>query len=359
MSFLAALDRAARKPTSVPRGRAVLQQFILKLMHRMASFGAASLAMLSGLLLAAQVSQTKNRVKYDSASRIWTLNGGPVEYRLRRAGNGVTLDYFGPAGKAAWPASSPGVLAPAEMWGTADGQSITPDDLDLVTVEPVDLNSELALRYRHKRLPLEIEVVYSTAGGVITRRTSLINSGTTDIRIDAMPSIGWRLPAANYDLTYLWGGWGQERQMATEPLSVGSRVFTADRGRSTNGYASWFALRDRDRGVTYMAQLAWSGNWQMSFRRDPGGDRMGLGQLPLNVEMGMQFDFGGPLTLKPGSTFVLPQAVFTATAGDLDDAANQLHRYQRSVIRGGRITVRRWLSSIPGTRFRRMFHSRR
>ena len=147
-----------------------------------------------------------------------------------------------------------------------------------------------------------------------------------------MPSLSWRLLANDYDLTYLWGGWGQERQLATESLSVGRRVFTADRGRSTNGYASWFALRDRGRGVLYMAQLAWSGNWQMSFGRDPGGGSIRPNQLGLTAELGMRFDFGGALTLLPGASFTLPEVAFTATLGDLDDAANQLHRYQRSVI---------------------------
>ena len=46
----------------------------------------------------------------------------------------------------------------------------------------------------------------------------------------------------------------------------------------------------------------------------------------------MHNDFGGPLTLAPGDTITLPRAVFTATAGDLDDAANQMHRYQRAFL---------------------------
>ena len=46
----------------------------------------------------------------------------------------------------------------------------------------------------------------------------------------------------------------------------------------------------------------------------------------------MHNDFGGPLTLAPGDIITLPRAVFTATAGDLDDAANQMHRYQRTYL---------------------------
>lgn len=304
-------------------------------MPRIITPGAAWLAMLPGLLWAAQLPHRQDGVEYDSAAQLWTLRSGAVECRLRRSGDGVALDYFGPAGnQSVWRAPGPQPPATREISGIVDGEAVGPDDLRLAAVEPAGTNRELALRYRHHRLPLEIEAVYFAQGdtGVITRRLTLANRGERVLHVDSLPSLAWRLPAADYELTYLWGGWGQERQLSTEPLSIGRRVFTADRGRSTNGYAPWFALRDRDRGVLYMAQLAWSGNWQMSFGRDPGGDRTRPSQLALTAELGMRFDSGGALALPPGASLALPEVAFTATAGDLDDAANQLHRYQRSAI---------------------------
>jgi alpha-galactosidase len=293
-------------------------------MPKMTTLCAAWLAVAPALSIAAQ----GQHIQYDPAAQIWTLRSGRVEYRLRRSGDGVAFDYFGPEGKPRWPA--PG----REISGLVEGQDIGPDDLRLVTVEPTVTERELALLYRHRRLPLEIQAVYRAQGdtGVITRRLTLTNRGERVLHVASLPSLAWSLPAADYDLTYLWGGWGQERQLSTEPLSIGRRGFTADRGRSTNGYTPWFALRDRDRGVLYMAQLAWSGNWQMSFGRDPGGDRTRPNQFALSTELGMRFDFGGALALPPGGSFALPEVAFTATAGDLDDAANQLHRYQRSAI---------------------------
>lgn len=278
--------------------------------------------LLLGLPVAAQT------VRYDSSARRWNLHSGPVEYRLRQTREVVQLEYFGPSGGAAWP------QATDEISGIVEGERITADALRLVTVEPVDDNFELGLLYRHNRLPLEIEARYAVHGdtGVITRRLRLTNNGGRPLHVHSLPALEWRLPAGDYDLTYLWGGWGQERQLATEPLSVGRRVFTADRGRSTNGYAAWFALHDSRGGLRYMAQLAWSGNWQMSFGRNPGGDRIRPNQLAIDAQMGMRFALGGGLELPPGASFTLPAVAFTATAGDLDDAANQLHRYQRSVI---------------------------
>ena len=52
----------------------------------------------------------------------------------------------------------------------------------------------------------------------------------------------------------------------------------------------------------------------------------------LRVSLGMRPDFGGPLELSPGESFALPAVAFTATGGNLDDGANQLHRYQRRYV---------------------------
>jgi alpha-galactosidase len=79
-----------------------------------------------------------------------------------------------------------------------------------------------------------------------------------------------------------------------------------------------------------MAQLAYSGNWDMNFARRPQGRP--LQEENLQVSLGMRPDFGGPLGLSPGESFALPSVAFTATVGDLDDGANQMHRYQRRYV---------------------------
>jgi alpha-galactosidase len=87
---------------------------------------------------------------------------------------------------------------------------------------------------------------------------------------------------------------------------------------------------NRGTGVRYTAQLAWSGNWEMSFERYPRARP--IQQETLRVELGMRFDGGQALTVPPGVSFRLPQVAFTAVAGDLDEAANRLHRYQRQYV---------------------------
>lgn len=273
---------------------------------------------------------------HDSADRTWTLKSGPVEYRLRQQAEGVRLDYFGPSGLAAWPGDD-GRLLGYDISGRVEGQSVLPEDLELISqkAQPSPSGVEsVNFVYRHRGLPLRVEATYSTFGdtGTLTRRLTIANTGDTPLRIESLPELSWRLPAGAYELTYLWGGWGQERQFASEKLGAGRRTFSSNRGRSTSLYSPWFALRNTTLGVTYFAQFAWSGNWQMHFEQQPGTANTRLDQTAMIVSLGSQYDFDGPLTLPAKSERALPEVAFTATSGTLDDGANQLHRYQRRFV---------------------------
>ena len=184
-------------------------------------------------------------------------------------------------------------------------------------------------RHTDPRTSVSTEIWYAAAGdtGVFTR-DAIISAVQSTVTPEA--SLCWSLPAAAYELTYLWGGWGQERQVATEALGPGRRVFASDRGRSTSVYSPWFALRNRTTGVRYAAQLAWSGNWEMGFERLPATGDKPIDAVPLQVWLGMRTSLGHEMKLDKRS-FQLPTVAFTATTGDLDDAANNLHRYQRRV----------------------------
>lgn len=70
---------------------------------------AAWLALLPGLAAAGTIA-------YDSTAHYWTLRSSGVEYRLRQTGEGVSLDYFGPAGKPAWPKSGMESAPAYEIW---------------------------------------------------------------------------------------------------------------------------------------------------------------------------------------------------------------------------------------------------
>jgi alpha-galactosidase len=303
--------------------------------------GAPMELILAAFLFTALSSPAEATVRFDSARLEWTLETGSVEYILRQKDGKVYLKYFGPSGQPGWeapavtsgPPVAPGVRY--EIAGRAEGEGISPENLELISHEinhPSNGVDALQLIYQHRRLPLQISVQYLTWGetGVLTRQLTLLNKGNKAIRIESLPSLALELPGGKYELTYLWGGWGHERQVATEPLLAGQRSFVSTRGRSTNGYSPWFCLASRDLGIRFLAALAYSGNWEMSFDRVPDGRR--FEEESLTVSIGMRPDFGGPLALTPRESFALPAVALTATAGDLDDGANQLHRYQRQFV---------------------------
>jgi alpha-galactosidase len=300
------------------------------------------LVMVVGVALTTVV-QLRAGVDYDASSRRWTLKSGSVEYRLRQQNGAVLLEYFGPSGQPAWGETPKGPFESGyeprrdhDISGQVEGQQLSPDDLELVShaVErPRAGVEELKMVFKHRRLPLEITVLYTTWGdtGVFTGQLVLRNQGDRPLQVEALPSLSWRLPEGNYDLTYLWGGWGDERQIATEELGANRRSLVSTLGRSSREYSPWFCLHDEDRSVRYMAQLAYSGNWEMHFER-PKPSKARLVDEELEASLGVRFDFGGALRLPAHGSFTAPMVAFTASSGDLDDAANQLHRYQRQFV---------------------------
>ena len=278
-------------------------------------------------------------VEFNAATQVWTLQSGGVEYRLRQRGAGVTFEYFGMAGKDAWAVASGwrGPLLRHDIAGTVDGRHFLPEDLTLASHEirrPAADRGELRLVYRHKRLPLEIEALYATWGdtGVLTRELKFTNRGSGAMHLASAPSLAWRMPPGEYDLDYLYGVWSQERRLASERLREGRRAFVNPRGRSSAGYSPWFCLRNEQSGVRFAAQLAWSGNWEMLFERFLDRNPKSWQEQDLRVELGIRFDMGGPALLEAGASLSLPAVAFTASTGDLDDVANQLHRYQRRYV---------------------------
>lgn len=272
-------------------------------------------------------------INFDPSQHAWSLTSGRIEYRIGGR-DAVRFLYLGEAGKAAWPAPKPRYrpYARFETSGLVEGQFLRPEAMELVSHQVRD--NALLLTFKHRRLPLEIRSEYKTFGdtGVFTRQVTLTNKGERALRMESAPSLAWLLPGGTYQLDYLHGGAGEERQLATEKLGFGRRSFVNTTGRSTNGHSPWFCLRNEQTGTRYAAQLAYSGNWEMFFQHYTERLRVPVSEKDLHVELGMRFDFGGTAPLAPGASFALPAVAFTASTGDLDDVANQLHRYQRRYV---------------------------
>jgi alpha-galactosidase len=301
-------------------------------MPGLAPFCAAT--MLLGIPISAAAAQ---RAADDSLQR-WALQSGPVVYRLEARDHQVALAYFGPAGRESDTTrvmpSYPRVAAP-EFEGTVGGKPLLPGDMRLVSQRRDTLRAgvdQLCLAFRHVSIPFEIAECFASWGetGVITRQLAFTNRGSASLPVELLPT--WLLPGGGYTLRYLYGTWGQERQLATETLGAGVRGFEQTHGRSSKGYVPWLSLRNERAGVEYLAELAWSGNWSMQVDRTPGENDIELASRPVAVRMGIRNDGGGALTLAAGASFTMPRLALTASSGDLDDVANQMHRYQREYV---------------------------
>jgi alpha-galactosidase len=276
-------------------------------------------------------------IDVDSVVQRWTLRSGPVTYRLAQVGRHVALDYFGPTARESDTTRVPSTyprLRPIELVGTIGGLRIDSASLQFVSARATRraAGDELTLRLRHATLPVTFEERYAAWGetGVITRDITVRNTGARTIAVDVTPA--WYHPKGNYTLRYLQGTWGQERQLETETLGAGVRTFEQTSGRSSKGYVPWISLRNERARVEYLAELAWSGNWRAQIEKYPGENDVMLRDRPIAVRMGFRPDGGSPLLLASGQSFALPRLALTASAGDLDDVANQMHRYQRAYV---------------------------
>ena len=259
----------------------------------------------------------------------WTLQSRGVQYQLRQSGLGIDVSRFAPA------AANPGEPAGSfpDLHGRVEGRDISPASLQLVDArEEAGAARTLHLTYRHRVLPLEIRAEYAAWGetGTISRRLTLVNRGQHALHVESFPSLSWQLPAGDYELTTLRGGWGEERQVVSETLADKPLLLESALGRSTARMSAWFSLHNRRNGWRYLAQLAWSGNWNLAL--EPRAGKMPAAEKHLRVEMGLRGDFNGPIAIAPGELLELPAVAFTVTCGDLDDAANALHRYQREFV---------------------------
>ena len=178
-------------------------------------------------------------VQHDTANQTWTLASGPVIYRFAEKDGQLSLDYLGRISDLLVGVSAAEAPVRPDFAGEADGESLSPDSLRLVSerTRSIGLDTEeLTITMRHKRLPLEIDAHYTAweDTGVFTREVTLKNVGKSAIALASAPSLTWKLPAGDYTLRYLYGGWGEEHQLASEKLSAGARNFgSKGEGRAT------------------------------------------------------------------------------------------------------------------------------
>jgi alpha-galactosidase len=294
----------------------------------------AVFVMISGIAIS-----SFSQITFDAKAKSWLIKSGTNEYRLFQKDSSIYLDNFGPEGSPAWSKQMNSLSGyqsiPYDFCLTTNGMKLEPKDFVFASYKknPVQPDAEeLVIMLTGRTNPISAEVHYTTyfQTGVFSKYVIIKNTGNKDLPVEKLPSLMWKMPISSYELTYMWGMWGKERMLQTETLRTGERLFRTTGGRSSSSYAPWFFLKNKRTGVNFAADLSYSGNWEMNFRLYPNSAKSDTGEL--EITMGYIFDGAGTAILKPGGTLQTPEVSFTSTAGDIDDATNQLHAYQRQYV---------------------------
>ena len=211
--------------------------------------------------------------------------------------------------------------------GKIEQEETSTEDFDVQKIELITENDvqKLSCNLTHKLLPLNVSIYFSGYGktGTVTQYVTLENTGNHPIHLENISSIAGVFPADSYEYTYMSSSWSNERRLHTFPLSNEPFSILSKCGRSSNEYSPWLCVKNVNRDIYYIVQLAWSGNWYLKLYQDKS--RL------LHLIMGEYFD-NGFLVLLPGEKVELPQTAISAAYGSIDYAANNLHRYQRDFL---------------------------
>lgn len=265
---------------------------------------------------------------YNAYNKSWQLTWREVLLKLRLADGYLLCEHFGPA-EMATSVEPPKPHGEDAMWTFTEANiRLGPDDRpvswslhDWSQPEPATLQIGLHARDLPLRTTLRFEADENT--GVFRRRTVVRHSGDgPDLNISAAGSVAALLPADVREVVHLAGNWGAETQVQHLNLSQSPVLLESRAGKTGWEYAPYVALQGA--GWTYVAEIMWSGNWQLYVRRlDDGRVAVsgGLNSWGLNHR------------LQPGEILTLPDVLLACVTGNLNAATKHLHDYRRHHLR--------------------------
>jgi alpha-galactosidase len=200
-----------------------------------------------------------------------------------------------------------------------------------------DGSSELVLQFADRYYPLAVETRYLLRpdSDVVERRLRLRHTGpaggdaaTEPVTVLRADSATWVLPPLDgYRLSQVHGQWAAETQLTRSELAYGETVLTSRRGVSSHHAQPWAMLDDgtatETGGAVYGCALAWSGSWQLTLQRLPGGQA--------SVSAGAQHT---PMiqVLAPGEELETPASLGLYSEGGFGAASRAWHRHIRSQV---------------------------
>lgn len=186
----------------------------------------------------------------------------------------------------------------------------------------------LAVHFKDAYYPLSVTLHYQLTEGsdVITRWTTVQNTGTQPICLNKVCSAEFSLPSQNpYTFKNTNGAWGGEGLECNHTLTGGTLVSESRRGISGHAFSPYFIASqnaDEEHGDVYFATLAYSGNFKVAASRDI----FGFTRVILGVN---DFDFA--YTLAAGEAFDTPKVFCGHTTG-FGEMSRQMHRFAREQV---------------------------
>ena len=183
---------------------------------------------------------------------------------------------------------------------------------------------EIQFLWQVEDIPLHIQSNWTidSLTGVISRKDSLINTGTETIIINrCLPRFVFT--PGNYEVYFQESRWSKENQGAWHPLQAGSVILRCEWGRTTQGNTPYACLRDINNGQGLVLHVIPKGNWIIRFNTHSFIDS----QYFIVMEAGLS-DEDLHLSLHPGEVFQLPELLLQALQqGKPELAASSLHCY--------------------------------
>ncbi|MBE5796920.1 MAG: alpha-galactosidase [Clostridiales bacterium] len=181
----------------------------------------------------------------------------------------------------------------------------------------------LLLHMKDELIGLEATLSYTLFDDVagVMRSVSFRNASEADLVIERAYSLCLELPDSRYDLITLSGAWSREREMIRRPLTMGEQGVSSLKGATSLHNSNMLFLARPEtteaQGEAIGAALVYSGNFTAQVHVD--SHRYSRVFLGLN-------DVDFQWTLKPGETFVTPEAVTVYSDAGLDGMSAQFHR---------------------------------
>ena len=168
---------------------------------------------------------------------------------------------------------------------------------------------------------LKAHLYFGIFGGVLTRRTVLVNTGAEPVTVRKCMSFLMDLPG-ELEMSTFDGGWIAEMRKHTAPVSENRVVNESTTGASSNRHNPGFLLSEtdatEDSGWVYGFNLIYSGNHYAAAQRSlQGFTRVMQGISPDNFCW----------KLLPGERFETPEAVMAVSNAGFGGLSQRMHKF--------------------------------